>query len=53
MRPGDLIIYHADASHVGMYVGDGAIVHSPRPGRHVTLAGAGSMKILGVVRPDK
>ncbi|WP_267242736.1 C40 family peptidase [Streptomyces sp. PR69] len=53
MRPGDLIIYHADASHVGMYVGDGAIVHAPRPGRDVTLAGAGSMKILGVVRPDK
>ncbi|MFJ2025898.1 NlpC/P60 family protein [Streptomyces sp. NPDC087897] len=53
MRPGDLIIYHADASHVGMYVGDGTIVHAPRPGRDVTLAGAGSMKILGVVRPDK
>ncbi|MFI8874223.1 C40 family peptidase [Streptomyces sp. NPDC055243] len=53
MRPGDLIIYHADASHVGMYVGDGAIVHAPRPGRDVTVAGAGSMKILGVVRPDK
>ncbi|MFC9856762.1 MULTISPECIES: C40 family peptidase [unclassified Streptomyces] len=53
MRPGDLIIYHSDASHVGMYVGDGAIVHAPRPGRNVTLAGAGSMQILGVVRPDK
>ncbi|MEI7030922.1 C40 family peptidase [Streptomyces pratensis] len=52
MRPGDLIIYHADASHVGMYVGGGSIVHAPRPGRDVTLAGAGSMKILGVVRPD-
>lgn len=53
MRPGDLIIYHGDASHVGMYVGDGAIVHAPRPGRDVTLAGAGSMEILGVVRPDR
>ncbi|MEU0135085.1 NlpC/P60 family protein [Streptomyces sp. NPDC006296] len=53
MRPGDLIIYHGDASHVGMYVGDGQIVHAPRPGRHVTLTGAGSMQILGVVRPDK
>ncbi|MEV6960968.1 NlpC/P60 family protein [Streptomyces sp. NPDC051207] len=52
MRPGDLIIYHEDASHVGMYVGDGAIVHAPRPGRTVTVAGAGSMPILGVVRPD-
>lgn len=52
MRPGDLIIYWADASHVGMYVGDGVMVHAPRPGRTVTLAGAGSMPILGVVRPD-
>ncbi|MEV8286852.1 C40 family peptidase [Streptomyces niveus] len=53
MRPGDLIIYHQDASHVGMYVGNGSIVHAPRPGRQVTLTGAGSMVILGVVRPDK
>ncbi|OON78823.1 C40 family peptidase [Streptomyces tsukubensis] len=52
MRPGDLIIYHADASHVGLYIGDGKVVHAPRPGRDVTVAGAGSMRILGVVRPD-
>ncbi|MGX2995554.1 NlpC/P60 family protein [Streptomyces sp. JNUCC 64] len=52
LRPGDLIIYRADASHVGMYIGDGSIIHSPRPGRTVTVAGAGSMPILGVVRPD-
>ncbi|MFI7410443.1 C40 family peptidase [Streptomyces sp. NPDC049627] len=52
MRPGDLIIYNGDASHVAMYIGDGAIIHAPRPGRTVTVAGAGSMPILGVVRPD-
>jgi len=52
MRPGDLIIYNSDASHVAMYIGDGAIIHAPRPGRTVTIAGAGSMPILGVVRPD-
>ncbi|MEU7238909.1 C40 family peptidase [Streptomyces sparsogenes] len=52
MRPGDLIIYFKDASHVGMYVGNGAIIHAPRPGRQVTVAGAGSMPILGVVRPE-
>ncbi|GAA2637467.1 C40 family peptidase [Streptomyces vastus] len=51
MRPGDLIIYNPDASHVAMYIGDGAIIHAPRPGRTVTIAGAGSMPILGVVRP--
>ncbi|WP_055638314.1 C40 family peptidase, partial [Streptomyces griseoruber] len=52
MRPGDLIIYFGDASHVALYVGDGAIIHAPRPGRTVTLAGAGTMPILAVVRPD-
>ncbi|KUL34951.1 glycoside hydrolase [Streptomyces sp. NRRL F-4489] len=52
MRPGDLVIYFSDASHVGMYLGDGAIVHAPRPGRQVTITGAGTMPILGVVRPD-
>ncbi|WP_251093953.1 NlpC/P60 family protein [Streptomyces sp. Caat 7-52] len=52
MRPGDLVIYFDDASHVAMYIGDGAIIHAPRPGRTVTIAGAGSMPILGVVRPD-
>ncbi|MFD0927071.1 C40 family peptidase [Williamsia deligens] len=28
LRPGDLIIYYDDASHVGMYVGDGYVVHA-------------------------
>ncbi|MGI5458344.1 NlpC/P60 family protein [Streptomyces sp. CA-249302] len=49
-RPGDLIIYY-DATHVGMYIGGGQIVHAPRPGRTVTTAPAASMPILGVVRP--
>lgn len=53
MRPGDLIIYHEDASHVGMYVGGGSIIHAPRPGRNITVADAGSMFVLGVVRPDR
>ncbi|WP_089101784.1 C40 family peptidase [Streptomyces hyaluromycini] len=52
MRPGDLIIYYDDASHVAMYIGDGAIIQAPRPGRTVSIGGAGSMPILGVVRPD-
>ncbi|MFD6293041.1 NlpC/P60 family protein [Streptomyces sp. NPDC060205] len=50
-RPGDLIIYFNDATHVGMYIGGGKIVHAPRPGRTITIAPAASMAILGVVRP--
>ncbi|REH25039.1 MULTISPECIES: C40 family peptidase [unclassified Streptomyces] len=50
-RPGDLIIYYNDATHVGMYIGGGQIVHAPRPGRDITTAPAASMPVLGVVRP--
>jgi cell wall-associated NlpC family hydrolase len=52
LRPGDLIIYFPDASHVALYVGDGAIIQAPHPGAKVELSAAGSMPILGVVRPD-
>lgn len=52
MRPGDLIIYFSDASHVAVYIGDGKIIQAPRPGRWVYVSPAGSMEILGVVRPD-
>ncbi|WP_260609402.1 C40 family peptidase [Streptomyces sp. WAC 01325] len=52
IRPGDLVIYFADASHVGIYIGNGHIIHAPRPGRSISEAPASSMKILGVVRPD-
>ncbi|MEU8571460.1 NlpC/P60 family protein [Streptomyces pathocidini] len=34
-RPGDLITYRGDASHVGMYVGNGQVVHAPYPGARV------------------
>ncbi|MET7981556.1 NlpC/P60 family protein [Streptomyces sp. NPDC005281] len=52
MRPGDLVIYFADASHVALYIGDGKIIQAPRPGRWVYVSPAASMEILGVVRPD-
>ncbi|MEZ0064935.1 cell wall-associated NlpC family hydrolase [Streptacidiphilus sp. MAP12-20] len=52
LQPGDLVIYFHDASHVALYVGDGAIIQAPHPGGVVELAAAGSMPILGVVRPS-
>lgn len=52
MRPGDLIIYFSDASHVALYIGQGKIIQAPRPGRWVYMSPAASMEILGVVRPD-
>ncbi|NUU23390.1 MAG: glycoside hydrolase, partial [Streptomycetaceae bacterium] len=40
MRPGDLIVYFGDASHIAMYLGNGLMVHAPRPGRTITIAKA-------------
>ncbi|MEU3985015.1 NlpC/P60 family protein [Streptomyces sp. NPDC026672] len=52
LRPGDLVIYFPEATHVAMYVGDGTVVQAPRPGDHVKLSPLASNPVLGAVRPD-
>jgi cell wall-associated NlpC family hydrolase len=51
IRPGDLVIYYSGDTHVGMYVGQGLVIHAPRPGSVVQFAPVGSMPIQKVVRP--
>ncbi|GAB7034029.1 NlpC/P60 family protein [Streptomyces sp. NPDC021749] len=51
IRPGDLVIYRSDASHVGMYVGNGRVVHAPYPGARVRYDPVGMMPISAVTRP--
>ncbi|GII55450.1 hypothetical protein Pth03_38390 [Planotetraspora thailandica] len=51
LQPGDLL-FHPGIGHVGIYAGDGKVVHAPQTGdvvKVVTLAGYGS--IAGAVRP--
>ncbi|MEW2458409.1 NlpC/P60 family protein [Streptomyces albus] len=50
-RPGDLVVYRDDASHVGMYVGGGQVVHAPYPGAKVRYDPVGMMPISAVTRP--
>ncbi|MEU4211413.1 NlpC/P60 family protein [Streptomyces sp. NPDC026206] len=50
-RPGDLVVYRDDASHVGMYVGNGQVVHAPYPGARVRYDPADMMPISSVTRP--
>ncbi|MBZ9686096.1 C40 family peptidase [Clostridium estertheticum] len=38
LRVGDLVFFGAAISHVGMYVGDGMFIHSPKPGSSVKIA---------------
>ncbi|MEU1403493.1 C40 family peptidase [Streptomyces sp. NPDC005728] len=51
LRPGDLVVYFPEATHVAMYVGDGQVVQAPRPGGKVTLSPLASYPVLGAVRP--
>ncbi len=50
-RPGDLVIYRGDASHVAMYVGGGRVIHAPYPGARVRYDPVDMMPVDGVVRP--
>ncbi|MEV0369422.1 NlpC/P60 family protein [Streptomyces sp. NPDC050636] len=50
-QPGDLVIYRSDASHVGMYVGNGQVVHAPYPGARVRYDPVGMMPVAAVTRP--
>jgi cell wall-associated NlpC family hydrolase len=51
LRPGDLVFYYSPISHVGMYIGNGMIVHAANPGSGVTTAPLNSMPYVGAVRP--
>ncbi|MFD8554509.1 NlpC/P60 family protein [Streptomyces fradiae] len=49
-RPGDLVTYRSDASHVALYVGGGQVIHAPRPGAPVRYDPVGMMPISAVTR---
>jgi cell wall-associated NlpC family hydrolase len=51
LQPGDLVFYYSPISHVGMYIGNGLIVHAANPGTGVAVAGVFSMPYSGAVRP--
>jgi len=40
LQPGDIVAY-GDMSHDGLYIGNGRVVHAPRPGKSVEITGLG------------
>ncbi|MET9906709.1 NlpC/P60 family protein [Streptomyces sp. NPDC006476] len=53
-QPGDLIFFYDDISHVGVYIGNGMMIHAPKPGAYVreeSIYYAGESIIHSVVRP--
>ncbi|MEU3461521.1 C40 family peptidase [Streptomyces sp. NPDC006733] len=52
LRPGDLIFFYDDISHVGLYIGDGNMIHAPHTGTVVKIAPITQMPIYGASRPS-
>ncbi|GAB3677352.1 C40 family peptidase [Actinocorallia lasiicapitis] len=50
LQPGDLVFFYGDLHHVGMYIGDGMMVHAPQTGDVVKIAPMGGRPFAGGVR---
>lgn len=51
LQPGDLVFYYSPISHVGIYIGNGQIVHATHPGDVVSVDPVDSMPFTGASRP--
>ncbi|MEW2116524.1 NlpC/P60 family protein [Streptomyces sp. NPDC005474] len=54
IQPGDLVFFYDDISHVGLYIGNGMMIHAPKPGAYVreeSIFYDGESTIHSVVRP--
>lgn len=54
IKPGDLVFFYDDISHVGLYIGNGMMIHAPKPGAYVreeSIFYGGESIIHSVVRP--
>ena len=50
-QAGDLIFYYSPISHVGIYLGDGTLIHAPNTGSFVKVAPVNWDKVAVVGRP--
>ncbi|MFD3721981.1 NlpC/P60 family protein [Streptomyces sp. NPDC058674] len=51
LAPGDLVFFYSGITHVGLYIGNGQMIHAPRPGSTVRVAPLDSMPWAGASRP--
>ncbi|MER6332566.1 NlpC/P60 family protein [Streptomyces sp. NPDC001034] len=50
LRPGDLVFFYSGVSHVGLYIGDGRMIHAPNPSAPVRVAPIDQMPFAGATR---
>ncbi|WP_432980554.1 NlpC/P60 family protein [Dactylosporangium sp. CA-233914] len=52
LRPGDLVFYYKDVSHVGIYIGDGRVIEAPRAGERISMRLINYAPVIGYGRPQ-
>ncbi|MGW8061909.1 NlpC/P60 family protein [Streptomyces ziwulingensis] len=53
-QPGDLVFFYDNLGHVGLYIGNGMMIHAPKPGAYVreeSIFYDGESSVHSVVRP--
>jgi cell wall-associated NlpC family hydrolase len=50
LQPGDLVFFYPDISHVGIYIGNGQMIHAPNPSAPVRVAPIDQMPFAGATR---
>ncbi|GAA3194246.1 C40 family peptidase [Actinocorallia longicatena] len=50
LQPGDLVFFHSDLHHMGLYIGDGKMVHAPQTGDTVRISTIDDRPFTGGVR---
>src|SRR3954447_14515698 len=51
LQPGDLVFFYGDLHHVGIYIGNGMMVHAPRTGDVVKVSSLQGRNLVGAARP--
>lgn len=50
LLPGDLVFFYSSISHVGLYIGNGQMIHAPNPSAPVRVAPLDEMPFAGATR---
>ncbi|WP_405732474.1 NlpC/P60 family protein [Streptomyces sp. NBC_00028] len=50
LQPGDLVFFYSAISHVGIYIGNGQMIHAPNPTAPVRIAPIDEMPFAGATR---
>ncbi|MFI7100479.1 NlpC/P60 family protein [Streptomyces sp. NPDC050161] len=51
LKPGDLVLFYGDLHHIGLYAGNGTVLHAPKPGASVRYESINNMPFQFGVRP--